>query len=217
MQAVQVERIRRGRTATLARSNSYFLIHYAFLWVAIVLGVRGLRLVLDFLDSIYPYATPAQADAFTFLNGLEGYAVTLAWLVKVHAVVPCWKERQVRICYQPCLIMDSLVTMNYTLQVMLMKELPTMTAGWLASDTRLLAYATAAMLFWQEAGSAALLLGRHSLAVVLSGCVVACLTLGAWSALCSESVLDPVFVLAISLGSMSVTYVSLPPLLTKTY
>jgi len=202
----------RARKATWADANTYFLVHYAILWFAIVVMARTFRLVLDILDGLYPYAVEQDFTRFEQLTWFRNYAVTIAWICKIPAILPCWRDKHLRLIYQSSLLLDGLMTLNLTLQLLVTQELPTYTANYLSADTGVLSFSTAAMLLWQEAGVSAVLLGSKRLNAVYSGLIVIYVSFGAWSALAADSFVAPVLSLVVSVLTMYATYVSSLPI-----
>ena len=202
----------RARRATLADANSYFLVHYAILWTSILFMARILRLVLEILDSMYPFAVDPDSTRFAQLVWFRNYAVTIAWLCKIPAILPCWRDKRLRTIYKGNLLLDGLMTLNQTLQLLVATELPEYTNNYLSVDIGVLVFATAAMLLWQEAGISAVLLGSKRLNAVYCGLIVICMSLGAWSALAADSLLAPVISLVMSILTMYVTYVTSLPI-----
>ena len=202
----------RARKATWADANTYFLVQYAILWFAIVVMARIFRLALDILDGLYPYAVEQDFTRFEQLTWFRNYAVTIAWICKIPAILPCWRDKHLRLIYQSSLLLDGLMTLNLTLQLLVTQELPTYTANYLSADAGVLSFSTAAMLLWQEAGVSAVLLGSKRLNAVYSGLIVIYVSFGAWSALAADSFVAPVLSLVVSVLTMYATYVSSLPI-----
>lgn len=202
----------RARKATLADANSYFLVHYAILWTSVFFMARILRLVLEILDSMYPFVVSPDTTRFAQLVWFRNYAVTIAWLCKIPAVLPCWRDQRLRNIYKRNLLLDGLMTLNLTLQQLVAMELPEYTDNYLSIDIGVLTFATTAMLLWQEAGISAVLLGSKPLNAVYCGLIVICMSLGAWSALAADTFLAPAISLVMSILTMYVTYVTSLPI-----
>lgn len=188
------------------------MVHYAILWLAIVLMSRTLRLVLDILDEMYPYAAEQDFARFEQFAWFRNYAVTFAWLCKLPAILPCWRDKQLRLIYKSSLFLDGIMTLNLTLQLLVTQELPTYTNNYVSADAGVLSFSMAAMLLWQEAGVSAVLQSSKRLTAIYSGLIVICVSFGAWSALAADSFVAPVLSLVVSILTMYATYVSSLPI-----
>lgn len=201
------------RKSTLAEANTYFLIRYAILWCAVILMTRIMRVMLDILDSMYPFPISPDPTRFQFLRWIQPYAVTLVWVCKLPAVLPCWRDKRFRIIYQSNMILDGMQTLNLTLQLLVAQELPDYLGVQFSPDIGVLTYSTAAMLLWQEAGVCSVLLSYKPLTTAHCTLLVLCMSLGAWSALAADSFLSPVFAIVMAGLTMYVTYVSSLPII----